>query len=129
MAEIRITISEIIDICIANNLIPDSISNIVILGESIKFRYKNVRPIPVNVDLEINYKDYNNGKLFLEIQTNWIIDKYLHFKKFKTLQYFQYEHPVITFFLQQLLKDKTEIVHIENINFKNGYFKIRTFNE
>jgi len=129
MAEIRITISEIIDICIANNLIPDSISNIVILGESIKFRYKNVHPIPVNVDLEINYKDYNNGKLFLEIQTNWIIDKYLHFKKLPSIQYLQYEHPTITFFLEQFLIDKTKIMHIENIHFNNGYFKIKTFNE
>ncbi|MCD6177601.1 MAG: hypothetical protein J7K29_07170 [Candidatus Cloacimonetes bacterium] len=115
MAEIRITISEIIDICIANNLIPDSISNIVILGESIKFRYKNVHPIPVNVDLEI--------------KTNWIIDKYLHFKKLPSIQYLQYEHPTITFFLEQFLIDKTKIMHIENIHFNNGYFKIKTFNE
>ncbi|MCK5050171.1 MAG: hypothetical protein KAS53_00430 [Candidatus Cloacimonetes bacterium] len=129
MAEIRITISEIIDICIANELIPDFISNIEILGERIKFRYKNEHPISTNIDLEINYKDYNNGLLFLEVQTNWIIDKYLRFKKLPNFQYLQYEHPVLTFFLQQFLKDKVKIVHIEDINFKNGYFKIKTFNE
>ncbi len=129
MAEIRITISEIIDICIANELIPDFISNIEILGERIKFRYKNENPISTNIDLEVTYKDYNNGMLFLEVQTNWIVDKYLRFKKLPNVQYLQYEHPVLTFFLQQFLKDNTEIVHIENINFKNGYFKIKTFNE
>ncbi len=127
MAEIRITISEIIDICIANDLIPDSVSNIEILGEQIKFRYKKEHSI--NIDLEINYKDYNNGMLFLEVQTNWIIDKYLRFKKFSNIQYIQYEHPTLTFFLQQFLIDKTNIVHIENIHFENGYFKIKTFNE
>ena len=129
MAEIRITISEIVDICIANDLIPDSVSNIEILGEQIKFRYKKEHPIPTNIDLEINYKDYNNGMLFLEVQTNWIIDKYLRFKKFSNIQYIQYEHPTLTFLLQQFLIDKTNIVHIENIHFENGYFKIKTFNE
>lgn len=129
MAEIRITISEIIDICIANELIPDCVSNIEILGERIKFRYKNEQPISTNIDLEINYKDFNNGMLFLEVQTNWIVDKYLRFKKLPNIQYLQYEHPVLTFFLQQFLKDKIKIVHIEDINFKNGYFKIKTFNE
>ncbi len=129
MAEIRITISEIVDICIANDLIPDSVSNIEILGEQIKFRYKKKHPIPTNIDLEINYKDYNNGMLFLEVQTNWIIDKYLRFKKFSNIQYIQYEHPTLTFLLQQFLIDKTNIVHIENIHFENGYFKIKTFNE
>ncbi|RLC57024.1 MAG: hypothetical protein DRH89_04410 [Candidatus Cloacimonadota bacterium] len=129
MAEIRITISEIVDICIANKLIPDSVSNIEILGERIKFRYKNENPISTNIDLEINYKDYNNGILFLEVQTNWIVDKYLRFKKLPNIKYLQYEHPVLTFFLQQYLYDKLKIVQIEDIYFKNGYFKIKTFNK
>ncbi len=129
MAEIRITISEIIDICIANELIPDCVSNIEILGERIKFRYKTEQPISTNIDLEINYKDYNNGMLFLEVQTNWIVDKFLRFKKLPNIQYLQYEHPVLTFLLQQFIKDKVKIIHIEDIHFKNGYFKIKTFNE
>ena len=129
MAEIRITISEIVDICIANNLIPDSVSNIVILGESIKFRYKNVSPISTKIDLEISYKDYNSGVLFLEVQTNWIVDKLLRLKKLPSLQYLQFKRPVLTLFLQQFLIDKTKIMHIESIHFNNGYFKIKTFNE
>ncbi len=129
MAEIRITISEIVDICIANEMIPDSVSNIEILGERIKFRYKNENPISTNIDLEIIYKDYHNGMLFLEVQTNWIVDRYLRFKKLPNLKYLQFEHPTITFFLQQFLNDKLKIVQIEDINFKNGYFKIKTFNE
>ena len=129
MAEIRITISEIVDICIANNLIPNSVSNIVILGESIKFRYKNVSPISTKIDLEISYKDYNSGVLFLEVQTNWIVDKLLRLKKLPSLQYLQFKRPVLTLFLQQFLIDKTKIMHIESIHFNNGYFKIKTFNE
>ncbi len=129
MAEIKITISEIIDICIANELIPNSISNIEIMGEQIKFRYKNEHPISTNIDLEMNYKDYQNGMLFLELQTNWITDKFLRFKKLPSIKYLQYEHPTLTFLLQQFLMDKTKIVHIEDIHFKNGYFKIKTFNE
>jgi hypothetical protein len=129
MAEIRISIAEIVDICIANELIPDAVSNIEILGEQIKFRYKNVHPISTNIDLVMNYKDYQNGMMFLELQTNWITDKFLRFKKLPSIKYLQYEHPTLTFFLQQFLKDKTKIVHIENIHFKNGYFKIKIFNE
>ncbi len=129
MAEIKITISEIIDICIANELIPNSISNIEIMGEQIKFRYKNEHPISTNIDLEMNYKDYQNGMLFLELQTNWITDKFLRFKKLPSIKYLQYEHPTLTFLLQQFLKDKTKIVHIEDVHFKNGYFKIKIFNE
>ena len=129
MAEIRITISEIVDICIANKMIPDSVSNIEILGESIKFQYKNVHPIPIKRDLEIEYKDYNNGMLFIDIRTNWLTDKFLRFKKLPSSQYLQYEHPTLTFFLQQFLIEKTKIMHIESIRFNNGYFKIKTFNE
>ena len=129
MAEIRITISEIIDLCIANKMIPDSVSNIEILGESIKFQYKNVHPIPINIDLEIEYKDYNNGMLFIDVRTNWLTDKFLRFKKLPSFQYLQYEHPTITFLLEQFLIEKTKIMHIESINFNNGYFKIKTFNE
>ncbi|MDP8269513.1 MAG: hypothetical protein P9L97_12380 [Candidatus Tenebribacter davisii] len=129
MAEIRITISEIIDVCIANNLIPDSISGIEISGEHIKFRYKSKKPVSTQIDLEINYQDYSNGMIFLEVQTNWIVDKFLRFKKFPSTQYIQYEHPVITFYLQQFLTDNLKILHIEYMNFSNGSFKIKTFNE
>ena len=129
MAEIRITISEIIDLCIANKMIPDSVSNIEILGESIKFQYKNVHPIPINIDLEIEYKDYNNGMLFIDVRTNWLTDKFLRFKKLPSFQYLQYEHPTITFLLEQFLIEKTKIMHIESIHFNNGYFKIKIFNE
>ena len=129
MAEIRITISEIVDICIANKMIPDSVSNIEILGESIKFQYKNVHPIPFNIDLEIEYKDYNNGMLFIDVRTNWLTDKILRFKKLPSFQYLQYEHPTITFLLEQFLIEKTKIMHIESIHFNNGYFKIKIFNE
>ncbi len=129
MAEIRVTIAEIVDICVANELIPDAISNIEILGEHIKFQYKSEHPISTNIDIEIGYKDYSNGMLFLEVKTNWIVDKFLRFKKLKNLSYLQYEHPVLTFFLQQFIKGKSKIIHIENINFRDGYFKIKTFNE
>lgn len=128
MAEIRITIAEIVDICIANELVPDSISNIDILGEHIKFRYKGDKPFSTKIDIEISFKDYNNGMLFLEVRANWIIDKYLRFKNLEGNKYLQYEHPVLTFFLQQFLMDQVKIVHIENIKFKDGYFKIQTFN-
>ncbi|MCK4980200.1 MAG: hypothetical protein KAS62_07380 [Candidatus Delongbacteria bacterium] len=129
MAEIRITISEIIDLCVVNKMIPDSISNIEVLGEQIKFQYKNVHPISINIDLEICYKDYNNGMLFIEVRTNWITDKILRFKKLQSIQYLQYEHPILTFFLEQFIIEKTKIMHIESIHFNNGYFKIKTFNE
>ena len=129
MAEIRITISEIVDLCIANELIPDSVSNIEILSELIKFRFKSEHPVPINIDLEIYYKEYHNGLLFLEIQTNWIVDKVLRYKKIPNIKYFQYEHPTLTFLLQQFLNDKLKIVQIEDIHFKNGYFKIKTFND
>lgn len=129
MADIRLTISEVIDICIANELIPASISNIEIFGDHIKFRYKNEKPIISNIDLEVSFKDYNNGMLFIEVQTNWITDKLLRFKKLPEFKFFQYEHPILTVFLQQFLIDKTKIMHIESIHFKDGYFKIKTFNE
>jgi len=129
MAKIKVTIAEIIDICVANELIPDAISNIEILGQHIKFRYKNEHPISTNIDLEVSFKDYNNGMLFLEVRTNWIVDKYLRFKKLQDFKYLQYEHPVLTVFLNQFLIDKSKIVHIEYIHFKDGYFKIKTFSE
>ncbi|MBT3755853.1 MAG: hypothetical protein HOK80_06050 [Candidatus Cloacimonetes bacterium] len=129
MAEIRITIAEIVDICVANEFIPDAVSNIEVLGEHIKFQYKSEHPISTKIDIEIGFKDYINGMLFLEVRTNWIVDKFLRFKKLDNLQYLQYEHPVLTFFLQQFLLDKSKIIHIENINFRGGYFKIKTFNE
>jgi len=129
MAKIKVTIAEIIDICVANELIPDAISNIEILGQHIKFRYKNEHPISTNIDLEVSFKDYNNGMLFLEVRTNWIVDKYLRFKKLQDFKYLQYEHPVLTVFLNQFLIDKSKIVHIEDIHFKDGYFKIKTFSE
>ena len=129
MAEIRVTIAEIIDICVANEIIPDAVSNIEILGEQIKFRYKSEKPISTSIDIEIGFKDYSNGMLFLEVRTNWIVDKILRFKRLDNLQYLQYEHPILTFFLQRFLLDKSKIIHIENIDLRDGYFKIKTFNE
>jgi len=129
MAEIKISISEIIDLCVANEMIPDSVSDIEILSERIRFKYKNVHPIPINIDLEICYKDYSNGLLFIEVRTSWITDKFLRFKKLPESRYLQYEHPILTFFLEQFIIEKTKIMHIESIHFNNGYFKIKTFNE
>ena len=129
MAEIRITISEIIDLCVVNKMIPDSISNIEVLGEQLKFQYKNVHPISINIDLVFSYKDYSNGMLFINVRTNWITNKILRFKKLPNSKYLQYEHPILTFFLEQFIIEKTKIMHIESIHFNNGYFKIKTFNE
>ncbi len=129
MADIRLTISEVIDIGIANDLIPASISNIVIFGDHIKFRFKNEKLLSTNIDLEIIFKNYRDGMLYIEVQTNWILDKVLRLKKLPDLKFLQYKHPILTVFLQQFILEKTKIMHIESIDFKDGYFKIKTFNE
>ena len=129
MADIRLTISEVIDICVANDLIPASISKIEIFGDHIKFRFKNEILLSTNIDLEVIFKDYRDGMLFIEVQTGWILDKVLRFKKLSDFKFLQYKHPVLTVFLQQFLLEKTKIMHIESIDFKDGYFKIKTFNE
>jgi len=129
VAEIRITIAEIIDLCIANEIIPENISNIELQGEHIKFSYSSDKALATKIDIELSFKEYRNGMFFLKVHTNWIIDKFLRFKKFEDIRYIQYEHPVLTFFLQQFVIDALKIVHIESISFKNGYFKIKTFNE
>jgi len=129
MADIRLTISEVIDICVANDLIPGYISNIEIFGDHIKFRLKNEKLLNTNIDLEVSFKEYKDGMLYIEVQTGWIIDKVLRFKKLSDIKFLQYKHPVLTVYLQEFLHEKTKIMHIESIDFKDGYFKIKTFNE
>jgi len=129
MADIRLTISEVIDICVANELIPSSISKVEIFGEHIKFRFKNEKILSTNIDLEVSFKSYKDGMLFIEVQTNWLLDKVLRFKKLSDFKFLKFKHPVLTVFLEQLLIEKTKIMHIESIDFKDGYFKIKTFNE
>ncbi|MCF7859032.1 MAG: hypothetical protein K9N07_06895 [Candidatus Cloacimonetes bacterium] len=129
MAEIRITIAEIIDIFIVNDLIPKEVSDLQISGDHIKFKYKDKFIIPKQITFEINIVEYSNGMLFLKLKSNWLVANILKHKQILEKKYLQYQHPKITFFLQQFLTDKTKMVHIESLNFNNGNFIIKTFNE
>ena len=128
MAKLEITIAELIDILIANKIIPKKISNLEIQGETINFKYNTGMMIPNEIDAFVNFIEYEKGIIIFEMHTTWFADKVLRLVSLSENKYFQLDYPQIIFYIERFLKDKVINLMIEDIKFTNGKFNITTYN-
>ena len=128
MAKLEITIAELIDILIANKIIPEKISDIDIQGETINFKYNTGMMIPHEIDAFVNFVEFEKGIIILEMHTTWFADKVLRLASLPENNYVQLDYPQVIFYIERFLKDKVIGLMIEDIKFTNGKFIITTYN-
>ncbi len=128
MAKLEITIAELIDILIANKIIPEKISNLDIQGETINFKYNTGMFVPHEIDAFINFVEYEKGIIIFEMHTTWFADKVLRLASLPENKYIQLDYPQVIFYIERFLKDKVISLMIEDIKFTNGKFIIATYN-
>ncbi len=128
MAKLEITIAELIDILIANKIIPEKISDIDIQGETINIKYNTGMMIPHEIDASINFVEFEKGIIILEMHTTWFADKVLRIASLQESNYIQLDYPQVIFYIERFLKDKVKNLMIDDIKFINGKFIITTYN-
>ncbi len=127
MAEIKISIAEIVGAIVANDLMPKQISNIEIQGDTINFHYKTGLLIPRSVEASLSYIEFDKSIITFEVHTSWFADKILRIFPIGQSEFLQYDHPNVIFYIQRFLNKKVNGVQIEDIKFKNGKFTINTY--
>ncbi|MCK4653364.1 MAG: hypothetical protein KAU01_02845 [Candidatus Cloacimonetes bacterium] len=129
MTKVIVSIAEIIDIMVANNLMPEQISEIDISGDTISFQYNTGKIIPAKIEASIYFEEFDKGLMIFGIQTTWLSDKLLRIMSLPQNEYIQVDYPSIIFYIQRFFNDKLKIVQIENIKYENGKFTITTYNQ
>ena len=129
MAKIIVSVAEIIDTIVANNLMPEQISEIDIQGDTISFQYNTGKIVPAKIEASINFEEFDKDLMIFGIQTTWLADKLLRIMSLPQNDYIQIDYPNIIFYVQRFLNDKLKIVQIEDIKYENGKFTITTYNQ
>lgn len=129
MAKIIVSVAEIIDIIVANNLMPEQISEIDIQGDTISFQYKTGKIVPAKIEASVNFEEFDKGLMIFGIQTSWLADKLLRIMSLPQSNYIQIDYPNVIFYMQRFFNDKLKGVQIEDIKFQKGEFTITTYNE
>ena len=129
MAKIIVSVAEIINTIVANNQMPEQISEIDIQGDSISFQYKTGMLVPAKIEASVNFEEFDKGLMIFGIQTSWLADKLLRIMSLPQSNYIQIDYPNVIFYMQRFFNDKLKGVQIEDIKFQKGEFTITTYNE
>lgn len=127
MALLKFSFAELIDILVANKVLPDAVSNIVIDSNTISFVYRTGKIFPPVVDVTLQYQEFEKGALIFTISTGWLADKLLRVYPFEQHKYLQFDHPRIFIFIDTILKDKFPSIKVEKIRFSKERFEIHFF--
>ncbi|MCK4311942.1 MAG: hypothetical protein KAW88_04330, partial [Candidatus Cloacimonetes bacterium] len=114
---------------VANNLMPEQISEIDIQGDTISFQYKTGKIVPAKIEASVNFEEFDKGLMIFGIQTSWLADKLLRIMSLPQSNYIQIDYPNVIFYMQRFFNDKLKGVQIEDIKFQKGEFTITTYNE
>ncbi|MBN1326339.1 MAG: hypothetical protein JW996_00140, partial [Candidatus Cloacimonetes bacterium] len=124
MAELNISLSEVINLIVASDSIPKGICNIEPLGESFSFEFKTGLFFPKFVKIHVNLIEFEKGIFVLELITDWFADKVMKLLPFRDNEFIEYDFPRLIINLQHLLAEKINGLQIEQIEYQNSKFKI-----
>ncbi|HPR17813.1 MAG TPA: hypothetical protein PLD62_06170 [Candidatus Cloacimonadota bacterium] len=119
MAELNLTFAEVINLLAANYLLPSQISQIETDENIISFRYQTGIAFPAHIDVSLQFLEYANGIVILNINTSWLIDKILRKIPLFQREFFELNGSRISIFLEKYLSrhfrglclDKMEFCH------------------
>jgi hypothetical protein len=127
MAKISVTFAELVDILVANNIIPEQISNLVVDGNIISFKYKIKTPFLTAVDISLEFVEFENGLLTFKIKTAWLLEKMLSNPNFFKNEYIEVEKSKIMIYLDMLVKEKLKGLQIDKIYFTDNSLNIEIY--
>lgn len=125
MAEIYLSMAEVMDFLAANQYLPANISDIEVDDNMVSFRYNTKLAFPSHIDMSIQFLKYENGVAELEISTSWLVEKVL--KKLPVLKqdFIELQGSRIYIQLNSLIERKLNGVRLENLEFINHRFEIK----
>ena len=128
MAKIIFTLDEAISILIANNILPEQITNVRANGENISFRVDTGLPLLSSVPASIKYVDFKYGiaKLEMSLPLQRITNKLIQFFSEKIPKEIKFENPNILVDINKIIKKKSKGINVENIIYENESFVIIT---
>lgn len=127
MAELNFTFAEIIDILAANEILPKQISNLVVDGKTITFKFKLKIPFPTTVDVSLEFLEFEKGLLTFKIKTAWLVEKALRNPAVFKNKYIELEKSHILIYLDMYIKDHLRGLQLDKIEFSNNKISIEAY--
>lgn len=127
MAEINLSLAEIVDIVAANSILPKQITNIVVDENMISFRYHTKLAFPSHIDASVQFLKYENGIAELEFTTSWLVEKIIKSLAVFKNEFIELRGSRIRIQLKKLLADKLAGISLESIEFINHRFEIKFY--
>ena len=134
MARITFSFEELIEIVIANGLLPRQIARVRVKGERIHFVIKTNSFILPFIPASLKYLSYDGGNATFELtvvtgHANKAIGWLNQALELKIPAYMKLEYPKLSVNIDELLEDKSiGGFRVEDILFENGEFAIVTAN-
>lgn len=122
MAQIKFSLAELFVFLESLGKIPSKISIIEIDQNIIKFSFH--KKIKLKTTLE--FIAYEQGNLIFQLRSGWFIDNFFKMLSFISNKYMDLDYPKLTFFLQNFVSDRLQMIEIDDITFENGEFNIQT---
>ncbi|MDO9578873.1 MAG: hypothetical protein Q7J16_13400 [Candidatus Cloacimonadales bacterium] len=127
MAEFSFTFAEIIDVLVANEILPKQISNLVVDGKTMTFKFKLKVPFPTTVDVSLEFLEFEKGLLIFKIKTAWLVEKALKNPAVFKNKYIELDKSNIIVYLDMYIKDHLRGLQLDKIEFLNNKINVEIY--
>ena len=125
MAEIKITIAELIDILAANNILQNFMSDIHFEGDYITFNFHTGQFFPRYIPVSLLFQNFVSDIITFEISTNWMSDKFFALLPVKTNKFIKLKFPKLMVNIHNISDSFLNGLHFKDIQYENGMFQMK----
>jgi hypothetical protein len=132
MARIILSLQELLDIIISNELLPPLVVRIRVKGEKIHFVVKTNTFILPYIPASLVYITFDSGNAIFQLTNvggpvNKVMSWLHHALKLKIPDFMKLEYPKVIIDIDKLLKENNiRGIRVKDITFKDGWFTITT---
>lgn len=123
MANLILTLDEIIKIAKKNYQFPPQLSEISSTGDKIQLTINPGKFLP-EFNAFIKFDKFANSKILLKVESSNAIDLILKFVKIPSNEWFNFNMPKITIDINKLISTHIKGVQISDITFQNNEFLV-----
>lgn len=132
MAKITFSLQELLDIVIANELLPKQLARVQVKGDKVHFVVKTNAFILPFVPASLSYVNFDGKSAHFKLTdvsgpVNKIIDRFHQTLKLKIPDFVTLEYPQVSIDIDRLLKEKNiRGIQVRDITLEDGRFTITT---
>jgi len=125
MAEINISIAEIVDLLIQNNVLKNFVFDIRFEGDYITFNFHTGQFFPRHIPVSLKFENFESEKIVFEVSTNWMSDQFLKLLPIKNNRFLKLKFPKLEVNIQKISESFLEGLLFKKIDYVNGLYQIK----